>query len=69
MTNGTYLVNGQNANGNHKSGVAWYRDLNRSNDGKQPDAFAGLPGVEQGHFVKWEDQQISGKCNPGLRTI
>lgn len=63
MGNGAYLVNGQNANGTLKSAMAWYSDLNRSHDGSQPDAFANVSGVAQGHHVTWEGHQVSGKCD------
>ena len=66
MGNGAYLVNGTDGNGNHRSGVAWYSLLGRFNDANQPDAYADVQGVEPGHFVQWENQQIQGKSIPSL---
>jgi hypothetical protein len=61
MANGSYLVNGVSTDtGLHKSAIAWYGDLNRGNDGKQPDAYADVSNLEAGHFVRWEAQQIQG---------
>jgi endo-alpha-1,4-polygalactosaminidase (GH114 family) len=64
MPNGAYLVNGEGDDG-HKSGIAWYANLDHNNFGVQPDAYIDIGHA--GHYVRWENQELKGWPIPSLR--
>jgi hypothetical protein len=54
---GLYLMNATSGSG-HKSGMAFYFDLNSAGVGKQPDNYIDIGNA--GHFIQWEGQTIQG---------
>jgi hypothetical protein len=54
---GFYIVNATSDSG-HKSGVAFYFNLNSAGVGVQPDSYIDIGNA--GHYILCEGQQIQG---------
>lgn len=54
---GLYLMNATSDSG-HKSGIAFYFDLNSAGVGRQPDSYIDIGNP--GHYILWEGQTIQG---------
>lgn len=58
MTNGFYLVNGLADGDRHKSGMAYYNNLDQATVGAQPDQYVDVGNA--GHYIVWENETIQG---------